>query len=126
MCIFVPQTSTTDDDQYSEIKAELRHELQLLRSKVLGMIKANEELPDIEKLDRQEFILDTEEHHRLLQEEQEAIDQVIYHIPVFYSYAYVRMCLMYLWLCMMYVLFMNTYIRMYILYVHTVCTYCMY
>lgn len=29
------------------------------------MIAANEEVPDIEKLERQEFILDTEEHERL-------------------------------------------------------------
>ena len=60
------------------MKAELRHELQLLRSKVLGMIKANEELPDMEKLERHEFILDTEEHQRLLREEEAVIAQVGY------------------------------------------------
>lgn len=32
---------------------------------VLSMIAANEEVPDIEKLERQEFILDIEEHERL-------------------------------------------------------------
>lgn len=32
---------------------------------VMSMIAVNEEVPDIEKLERQDFILDTEEHERL-------------------------------------------------------------
>ena len=32
---------------------------------VMSMISLNEEVPDIEKLEKQEFILDTEEHERL-------------------------------------------------------------
>lgn len=40
------------------------------------MISANEELPDIERLGRQEFILDTEEYQRMLLEEEKLISNV--------------------------------------------------
>lgn len=40
------------------------------------MIASNDQLPDIEKLERQEFILDTEEHQRLQVEEDALIQQV--------------------------------------------------
>ena len=63
------------------MKAELRQKINDLRAKVsndyfklccimfwpqvMSMISLNEEVPDIEKLEKQEFILDTEEHERL-------------------------------------------------------------
>ena len=40
------------------------------------MIATNENLPDIEKLGRQEFILDTEDYQRMLQEEEKLIAAV--------------------------------------------------
>lgn len=40
------------------------------------MISANEDLPDIEKLGRQEFILDTEDYQRRLAEEEKLISNV--------------------------------------------------
>lgn len=40
------------------------------------MISTNEKLPDIEKLGRQEFILDTEDYQRMLQEEEKLIGGV--------------------------------------------------
>ncbi len=40
------------------------------------MISNNAELPDIEKLERHEFILDTEDHQRILSEEEQLIEGV--------------------------------------------------
>lgn len=40
------------------------------------MIVTNDQLPDIEKLERHEFILDTEEHQRLQAEEEQLIQEV--------------------------------------------------
>lgn len=40
------------------------------------MISTNEALPDIERLGRQEFILDTEEYQRMLSEEEKLINDV--------------------------------------------------
>ena len=40
------------------------------------MIVNNEQLPDIEQLERHEFVLDTEEHLRMQAEEDELILQV--------------------------------------------------
>lgn len=47
-----------------------------LYHKVLNLIKTNETLPDIEKLDRSEFILDLEEHQKHQTEEAELIAKV--------------------------------------------------
>jgi len=44
--------------------------------KVLHLIETNETLPDIEKLDRSEFILDLEEHQKHQNEEAELIAKV--------------------------------------------------
>ena len=43
---------------------------------VLAMISSNEAVPDIEKLERSEFILDTEEHLRHKGEEEKRIGEV--------------------------------------------------
>lgn len=40
------------------------------------MIVGNENLPDIERLGRQEFILDTEDYQRMLGEEKQLINNV--------------------------------------------------
>ncbi len=40
------------------------------------MITSNEELPEIEKLGRQEFILDTEDYQKILAEEEKLIAEV--------------------------------------------------
>ena len=40
------------------------------------MISSNEQVPDIEKLERSEFILDTEEHLRHKEEEEKEIGAV--------------------------------------------------
>lgn len=40
------------------------------------MINTNEQAPDMERLGREEFILDMEEHDRLEAEEKELIQQV--------------------------------------------------
>ena len=40
------------------------------------MIAENESLPDIEKLERQEFILDTDDYQRMLAEEEKLISEV--------------------------------------------------
>lgn len=40
------------------------------------MINSNEELPEIEKLERQEFLLDTDDHQRMLTEEERLIEEV--------------------------------------------------
>lgn len=70
------QMHRAEDEKYFEIKSDLRQEISSLRNKVLDMISTNEELPDIEKLARQEFILDTEEHQRMLAEEDKLIMKV--------------------------------------------------
>ena len=44
---------------------------------MLNLIKTNETLPDIEKLERSEFILDLEEHQKHQAEEAELIAKVI-------------------------------------------------
>ena len=48
-------------------------EVTELRGKVLAMIAANSELPELEQLTRLEFILDVEEHSRLELAEQTTI-----------------------------------------------------
>ena len=40
------------------------------------MMATNAELPDIERLERQEFILDTDEHQRIQAEEEQLIVKV--------------------------------------------------
>lgn len=70
------QAHKAEDEQYAETKAQLRREIGELREKVLSLVATNEVLPDIEKLERQEFILDMEEHQRLQAEEEQLIKQV--------------------------------------------------
>ena len=44
---------------------------------MVNLIKTNEILPDIEKLERSEFILDLEEHQKHQADEEELIAKVI-------------------------------------------------
>ena len=83
--VFVLQVHKAEDEKYSELKSELRGELGELRQTLLGIIDANERAPDMEKLGREEFILDMEEHDRLQAEEAEQIQQVsatAYTVPL--------------------------------------------
>ena len=73
---YLQQVKQSEGDEHAELKAELRQDLQELRSKVLAMIEANEGREEIEKLGRHEFILDTEEHQRLLAAEEEVLQKV--------------------------------------------------
>lgn len=43
-------------------------------------MRENESLPDIEKLDQQEFNLDTEEQERLYAEREQAVEKVSGHL----------------------------------------------
>lgn len=65
-----------EDEEYAAVKATLRQEINQLQKKVLDMIATNERLPEIEQLERQEFILDTEEHLQVQAEEDQLILQV--------------------------------------------------
>ena len=70
------QAHKAEDEKYAEIKTQLRQEISELREKVIAMIAANEQLPDIERLERHNFILDTEEYQRLQAEEDQLIEKV--------------------------------------------------
>jgi WD40 repeat protein len=71
--IAVEEARKAEDEKYAELKAKLRNEIEALREKVLSMIAVNETLPDIEKLSRSEFILDTEEHQQHQKEEEKQV-----------------------------------------------------
>ncbi len=72
----MPQAHKIEDQKYAKLKAQLRQEINNLRERVLTMISDNTGLPDIERLERQEFILDTEDHQRILSEEEQLIEGV--------------------------------------------------
>nr|XP_046257140.1 cilia- and flagella-associated protein 43 isoform X2 [Scatophagus argus] len=54
-----------DNEQYSETKKNLRKAIKELRDTVQNMMRENESLPDIERLEQDEFNLDVEEQRRL-------------------------------------------------------------
>ncbi|XP_031694958.1 cilia- and flagella-associated protein 43 [Anarrhichthys ocellatus] len=54
-----------DNEQYSETKKNLRKPIKELRDDIQEMMRENENLPDIERLEQQEFNLDVEEQRRL-------------------------------------------------------------
>lgn len=74
--MYIIQAHKIEDEKYAAVKAKFRQEISQLREKVLNMIATNEQLPDIEQLERQEFILDTEEHLQIQAEEDQLILQV--------------------------------------------------
>lgn len=70
---------------------ELRREISELREKLLGMISTNEQAPDMERLAREEFILDMEEHDRLQAEENKLIQQVKLRNCLFQKLDYIHL-----------------------------------
>ena len=73
------QVHKAEDEKYADCKSELRREIGQLRGRLLEMIDSNEGAPDLERLDREEFILDMEQHDRLQAEEDQQIQQVSCH-----------------------------------------------
>ena len=70
-----------EDEKYSDLKSELRREIGGLRERLLEMMGSNEEAPELERLGREEFILDMEEQERLQREEDEQIRLVSLRAP---------------------------------------------
>ncbi|XP_029304967.1 cilia- and flagella-associated protein 43 isoform X2 [Cottoperca gobio] len=54
-----------DNEQYSERKNDMRKTIKGLRDNIQEMMRESENLPDIERLQQQEFNLDVEEQRRL-------------------------------------------------------------
>lgn len=50
--------------------------MEQLRQQVLDMMKTNNSLPDIEKLERFEFIMDTDERNAMLVEREKLLKEV--------------------------------------------------
>lgn len=65
-----------EDNQFADVKKELRGQIREMRRTIQGMLKQNEALPDIEKLGRHEFDLDIEEQNRLQQEADGEVQRV--------------------------------------------------
>ncbi|XP_073507260.1 cilia- and flagella-associated protein 43 isoform X2 [Phyllobates terribilis] len=62
--------------KYADQKKSLKNGIKELRQKIQAMMRENESLPDIEKLDQQEFNLDTEEQERLRVESDQEVERV--------------------------------------------------
>ncbi|XP_053573053.1 cilia- and flagella-associated protein 43 [Bombina bombina] len=62
--------------KFAEKKNNLKKAIKELRHHIQAMMRENESLPDIEKLDQQEFNLDTEEQKRLQAESEEEVSRV--------------------------------------------------
>ncbi|XP_021355562.1 cilia- and flagella-associated protein 43-like isoform X2 [Mizuhopecten yessoensis] len=65
-----------EDNQFADVKQDLRMQIREMRRTIQGMLKQNEVLPDIEKLGRHEFDLDIEEQNRLQQEADAEVQRV--------------------------------------------------
>eukprot|EP00118_Oscarella_pearsei_P015536 m.140476 g.140476 ORF g.140476 m.140476 type:complete len:1641 (+) comp38310_c0_seq5:24-4946(+) len=72
----IAEARRLEDEKYGELKAEIRESIAHLRENVLKKIQSNSEVPEIERLERQEFNLDTEEQHRLVAFSRKQIDKV--------------------------------------------------
>ncbi|XP_069620079.1 cilia- and flagella-associated protein 43 [Ranitomeya imitator] len=62
--------------KYADQKKSLKNGIKELREKIQAMMRENEALPDIERLDQQEFNLDTEEQERLQVESDQEVERV--------------------------------------------------
>ncbi|KAM5172544.1 cilia- and flagella-associated protein 43 [Mantella aurantiaca] len=62
--------------KYGNQKKSLKNGIKEMRQRIQAMMRENESLPDIEKLDQQEFNLDTEEQERLRAEREQAVERV--------------------------------------------------
>ncbi|XP_078310806.1 cilia- and flagella-associated protein 43-like isoform X4 [Crassostrea virginica] len=65
-----------EDNEYASVKQDLRVQIRDMRRTIQGMLKQNEDLPDIEKLGRHEFDLDIEEQNRLQAEADAEVNRV--------------------------------------------------
>ncbi|XP_053318960.1 cilia- and flagella-associated protein 43 [Spea bombifrons] len=65
-----------ETQKYASEKKKLKDGVKELRQTIQAMMRENESLPDIEKLDQQEFNLDTEEQERLLAESEQEVARV--------------------------------------------------
>ncbi|XP_075065290.1 cilia- and flagella-associated protein 43 isoform X2 [Mixophyes fleayi] len=65
-----------ETQKYAEQKKNLKKGIKELRERIQAMMRENESLPDIEKLDQQEFNLDTEEQERLQAESEQEVERV--------------------------------------------------
>ncbi|KAG8578874.1 hypothetical protein GDO81_010648 [Engystomops pustulosus] len=65
-----------EEKKYADQKKSLKNGIKELRQKIQAMMRENESLPDIEKLDQQEFNLDTEEQERLQAESEQEVERV--------------------------------------------------
>ena len=70
------QAHRKEDEIYSNEKRVIRDDFQNLRSQILALMATNDGLPDIEKLNRQEFILDVEEKQYLVNEREKNLANV--------------------------------------------------
>uniref|UniRef100_UPI003AAA87D7 cilia- and flagella-associated protein 43 n=1 Tax=Centroberyx gerrardi TaxID=166262 RepID=UPI003AAA87D7 len=65
-----------DNQQYYDTKKNLRKSIKELRDTIQEMMRENENLPDIERLEQQEFNLDVEEQRRLEAKGQQEVTRV--------------------------------------------------
>ncbi|XP_062319806.1 cilia- and flagella-associated protein 43 [Osmerus eperlanus] len=65
-----------ESQQFSETKKKLRKRVKQLRDTIQGMMRENESLPDMERLEPQEFNLDVEEQKRLQAEGEQEVTRV--------------------------------------------------
>ncbi|XP_068708688.1 cilia- and flagella-associated protein 43-like [Montipora foliosa] len=72
----VSETQREEAKKFADIKRKLRQEIQELRNTVLQMMNDNQQAPEIERLDRHEYNLDTDQRQRLILEGEEKIKQV--------------------------------------------------
>ena len=63
----------TEKTAYTSQREELMNELNELRESVLDLIDKNQALPDIEQLDRTDFVLDLDRQRELKQKQDETI-----------------------------------------------------
>ena len=66
--------------KYTNIKNTLRKDIGMLRNEALSLMEANKKVPDIEKLERQEFDMDLEEKQKMVAEKLESLKGVRFRI----------------------------------------------
>ncbi|XP_071946948.1 cilia- and flagella-associated protein 43-like [Antedon mediterranea] len=76
MEVKVMEAIREEDKEFAEQKKTLRTEIRDLRRQIQSMMKENDSLPEIERLERHEFNLDTEDQARLQSEGDEQVQKV--------------------------------------------------
>ncbi|XP_065649701.1 cilia- and flagella-associated protein 43 isoform X4 [Hydra vulgaris] len=71
-----------ENEKCSTTKTKLYQDINELRCQVLNLISNNDQVPDIYKLERQEFVLDTKEHDFVLQQRENKINELRAQIEV--------------------------------------------